>query len=183
MSCISFNNKPTHLQLKTRTSNQLFGDMQNYLTSPSTTTQNNTSASQVPVTDKSPTVQKSSKREVTAGLGATNGKRTSTGSTGQQRARTSAPPPKPAVCSAATTARQRTMQDARPAATSGHADSTSPVTATSHRQRLAELRVAPGVTNVLIGDSVARSSNQAGPGVPWGSEPEPQRLWPSHRRR
>ena len=48
------------------------------------------------------------------------------------------------------------MQDARPAATSGHADSTSPVTATSPRQRLAELRVAPGVTNVLIGDSVAR---------------------------
>ena len=48
------------------------------------------------------------------------------------------------------------MQDSRPAATSGHADSTSPVTATSPRQRLAELRVAPGVTNVLTGDSVAR---------------------------
>ena len=27
------------------------------------------------------------------------------------------------------------------------------------------------------------SSHQAGPGVPWGSEPEHQRLWPSHRRR
>ena len=25
-------------------------------------------------------------------------------------------------------------------------------------------------------------SHQAGPGVPWGSEPEPQRLWPSQRR-
>ena len=105
--------------------------MQNHLTSPSTTTQNNTSASQVLVTDKSPTVHKSSKKEVPAGLGTTNGKWTSTGSTGQQRALTSAPPPKPAVCSAATTTRQRTMQDARPAATSGHADSTSPVTATS----------------------------------------------------
>ena len=130
-------------------------DMQNHFTSPSTTTHNNTSASQVLITDKSPTVQKSSKREVMAGLGTTNGKRTSTGSTGQQRAQTSAPPPKPTVCSAATPTRQRTMQDARPAATSGHADSTSPVTATSPRQRLAALRVAPGVTNVLIGDSVA----------------------------
>ena len=27
------------------------------------------------------------------------------------------------------------------------------------------------------------SSHQAGAGVPWGSEPEPQRLWPSHRQR
>ena len=27
------------------------------------------------------------------------------------------------------------------------------------------------------------SSHQAGPGVPWGSEPEHQRLWPSHQRR
>ena len=27
------------------------------------------------------------------------------------------------------------------------------------------------------------SSHQAGPGVPWESEPEHQRLWPSHRRR
>ena len=48
-------------------------------------------------------------------------------------------------------------QDTRPVATSGHADSTSPFIAPSPRQRLAELRVAPGVTNVLIGDSVVRS--------------------------
>ena len=142
----------THtLTVENQTLKSVIRDMQNHLTSPSTTTQNNTSASQVPVTDKSPTVQNSSKS-----LRTTNGKRTSTGSTGQQRARTSAPPPKPAVCSSATPTRQGTMQDTRPAATSGHADSTSPVTATSPRQRLAELRVAPGVTNVLIGDSVAR---------------------------
>ena len=44
----------------------------------------------------------------------------------------------------------------KPTATSGHADSTTRFTATSPRQRMAELRVAPGVTNVLIGDSVAR---------------------------
>ena len=150
MSCINFSNKPT-LAAENQTLKSVIRDMQNQLISPSTTTQNNTSASQVPVTDKSPTVQKSSMRKVTAGLGTTNGKRTSTGSTGQQRARTSAPPPKPAVCSAATTTRQTTMQDCRPAANSGHADSTSPVTAASPRQRLAELRVAPGVTNVLIG--------------------------------
>ena len=147
----------THtLAAENQTLKSVIRDMQNQLISPSTTTQSNTSASQVPVTDKSPTVQKSSKREVTAGLETTNGKQTSTGSTGQQRARTSAPPPKPAVCSVATPTRQGTMQDTRPAATSGHADSTSLVTATSPRQRLAELRVAPGVTNVLIGDSVAR---------------------------
>ena len=121
----------THtLTVENQTLKSVIRDMQNHLTSPSTTTQNNTSASQVPVTDKSPTVQKSSKREVPAGLGATNGKRTSTGSTGQQLARTSAPPPKPAVFSAATPTRQGTMQDTRPAVTSGHADSTSPVTAT-----------------------------------------------------
>ena len=138
----------THtLTVENQTLKSVIRDMQNHLTSPSTATQNSTSASQVPVTDKSRTVQKSSKS-----LGATNGKRTSTGSTGQQRA----PPKKPAVCSAATPTRQGTMQDTRPAATSGHADSTSPVTVTSPRQRLAELRVAPGVTNVLIGDSVAR---------------------------
>ena len=144
------------LTAENQTLKSVIRDMQNQLISPSTTTQNNTSASQFPGTDKSPTVQKSSKREVTAGLETTNGKRTSTGSSGQQRAQTSATPPKPAVCNAATATRQRTMQDSRPAATSGHVDSTSPVTAISPRQRLAELRVAPGVANVLIGDSVAR---------------------------
>ena len=150
--------------------------MQNHLTSPNTTTQNNTSASRVPVTDKSPTVQKSRKREVTAGLGTTNGKRTSTGSTGQQRARTSAPPLKPAVCSAATITWQRTMQDARPAATSDHTDSYLASSASGG---------APGCPRRDQRPDRRRggSSHQARPAVPWGSEPEPQHLWPSHRRR
>ena len=57
----------THtLATENRTLKSVIRDMQNHLTSPSTTTQNNTSASQVLVTDKSPTVQKSSKIEVTA---------------------------------------------------------------------------------------------------------------------
>ena len=51
---------------------------------------------------------------------------------------------------------RRATEDSRPAATSGHANSMTRFTAASPRQRLAELRVAPGVTNVLIGDSVAR---------------------------
>ena len=51
---------------------------------------------------------------------------------------------------------RRATEDSRPAATSGHANSTTRFTAASPRQRLAELRVSPGVTNVLIGDSVAR---------------------------
>ena len=57
---------------------------------------------------------------------------------------------------AAAMPQRRATEDSRPAATSGHANSTTRFTAASPRQRLAELRVAPGVTNVLIGDSVAR---------------------------
>ena len=147
----------THtLAAENQTLKSIIRDMQNQLISPSATTQNNTSASQVPVTDKSPTVQKSSKRDVTARLETTNVKRTSTVSTGQQRTLTSAPPPKPTVCSAETTAQQRMIQDSRPAAISGRANNTSSVITTSPRQRLAELRVAPDVTYVMIGDSLAR---------------------------
>ena len=51
---------------------------------------------------------------------------------------------------------RRATEDSRPAATSGHANSTTRFTAASPRQRLAELRVAPGATNILIGDLVAR---------------------------
>ena len=42
--------------------------------------------------------------------------------------------------------------------------------------------VAPGVINVVIGDSMARPIK---PDLVFlgGSEPEPQRLWPNHRRR
>ena len=50
----------------------------------------------------------------------------------------------------------RVTEDSRPAATSGHANSTTRFTTASPRQCLAELWVAPGMTNVLIGDSVAR---------------------------
>ena len=48
------------------------------------------------------------------------------------------------------------MKDSRQTATISHANSTTRFTAASPRPRLAELRVAPGVTNVLFGDSVAR---------------------------
>ena len=89
-----------------------------------------------------------------------DGQRTTTsestpGCTRQQHAQTSATPPKPAVRTAATTTPQRTTQDSRRAATSGHVDSTSPFTAPSPCQRLADLRIAQGVINVLTGDSVS----------------------------
>ena len=57
---------------------------------------------------------------------------------------------------AAAMPQRRETEDSRPAATSVHANSTTRFTAASPRQRPAELRVAPGVTNVLIGGSVAR---------------------------
>ena len=103
----------THtLAAKNQTLKSVIRDMQHQLTPPSKTAQNHTSVSQVPVTDKSPTALKCSKREVTAGLETTDGKRTSTGSTGQQRAPTSATHRKPAVRTAAKTPQQPSVTEA-----------------------------------------------------------------------
>ena len=102
MPCIHFNNKPTHSQQKTRPSNQSFGTCKTM--SLHQALQHKTTIllhrSRSPT---SPLLSRRAAREVTAHLETTkfNGKRTSTGSTGQQRARTSATPPKPAVCNAA----------------------------------------------------------------------------------
>ena len=79
---------------------------------------------------------------------------------------------------AAAMPQRRATEDSRPAATSGHVNSTTRFTSSASGR-------APGCPrrDQRPDRRLGGSSHQAGPGVPWGSEPEHQRLWPNHRRR
>ena len=76
------------------------------------------------------------------------------------------------------TTQQRTTQDSRRAVATRTARALSPLPGLVSSGRTLGCPRRYQRPDQRLGGS----SHQLGPGVPWGSEPEPQRLWPSYRR-
>ena len=144
-------------------------NLKNQSTSSSKPTPDCSSDSQVPAASKPPSTQqtKKSKDLSEQQCARSSSKTPSTAShqttkTTQQRQETTSRPVTSDLAdstsrrTAAAMPPRRATEDSRLAATSGHTNSTTRFTAASPRLHLAELQVAPGVTNILIGDSVAR---------------------------
>ena len=173
MSCINFSNKPTHSQLKTRPSNQSFG------------------------TCKTISLHQALLHKITLLLHRSRSptspllSRTAARAWGQQTA--SGPPPDPQDSSEhghlhhpETCCLQ--LSNTNPAGDdAGHQTGSDQWPRGQHEPRHRYLASsasgrAPGCPrrDQRPDRRLGGSSHQAGPGVPWGSEPEPQRLWPSH---
>ena len=172
MLCTAFSSKPTHSLLKIRPSNQSFSTCRT--NSPSKPTEDHPSVLQVPLTEMPSTVQKSNKREETAGL---EKKFTLIGSppvilpsdlpetSGHGRLRRSD------VC-CPHTSNNPAENDARLQMGSDHwlCGQHEPFHCCSMRYQSADRRHGG-------------KSHQAGPDVSCGPEPQPQCLWSCHQQR